>query len=250
MQSTITLGSTLALFSAMAVLAAIPSVSVLMVTTRSATLGLSHGVCTALGIVAGDLVFIGIALGGLSLVAHSLGDLAIPIQFLIRYGGGFYLIVLGVGLIRSGANPIGLKTHQKSSSQRSGDLRSGSRGSDPQLSNALGSGDRGSGTQDSNAQDSALLSSFLAGLSITLADQKATLFYLGFLPTFVDGDTVSRLDGAIIMTTAIGAVGGVKLIYAVMAHRVSGWINLKLRRRMTAIVGTGLILIGLWRCLF
>jgi threonine/homoserine/homoserine lactone efflux protein len=56
--------SVLALLGALVVLAAIPSLSVLVVATRSATLGFHHGALTTLGIVVGDCVFIAIALGG------------------------------------------------------------------------------------------------------------------------------------------------------------------------------------------
>ena len=53
-----TFSSIVALFSAMVVLAFIPSVSVLAVSTRSATSGFIHGVFTTLGIVVGDIIFI------------------------------------------------------------------------------------------------------------------------------------------------------------------------------------------------
>jgi threonine/homoserine/homoserine lactone efflux protein len=53
-----TWSSAIALCSAMVILAAIPSVSVLAVVTRSATFGFIHGVFTSLGIVAGDIIFI------------------------------------------------------------------------------------------------------------------------------------------------------------------------------------------------
>lgn len=63
-----TWGSTLALFGSLVVLAALPSLSVLAVVTRSASRGLWHGVCVALGIVLGDSLFILLALGGLALL--------------------------------------------------------------------------------------------------------------------------------------------------------------------------------------
>ncbi|HHJ14327.1 MAG TPA: LysE family translocator, partial [Gammaproteobacteria bacterium] len=43
------------LFAIMAALAAIPSTSVALVLTRSATLGLANGIAVATGIVIGDL---------------------------------------------------------------------------------------------------------------------------------------------------------------------------------------------------
>ena len=52
-------------------------------------------------------------------------------------------------------------------------------------------------------------SSFMAGLLVTLADQKAILFYLGFFPAFVDLQRIAPLDVAIIIAVTIVAVGGV-----------------------------------------
>lgn len=94
MQSSMTFSNGLALFSAMAILASIPSVSVLAVSTRSATFGLIHGVFTTMGIVTGDIIFILIAIGGLSLLAAKMGSLFI----LIKYCGAAYLIFLGIKL--------------------------------------------------------------------------------------------------------------------------------------------------------
>jgi len=145
-QSNLTPGSTAALFVAMVVLAAIPSVSVLTVSTRSAALGFRHGVLTAAGIVAGDLLFIAIALWGLSFLSDLLGNLT----FLIRYLGGAYLLWLGIKTVRARSAHLKSKISRISQS-------------------------------DSSASR---LSSFLTGLLITLADQKATLFYLGFFSSF------------------------------------------------------------------
>lgn len=86
-----------ALFTTMIVLAAIPSVSVLAVSARSAAYGFIHGVFTTIGIVVGDIIFIVLAILGLSVFAETMGSLF----FLIKYLGGTYLIWLGIGLWRS-----------------------------------------------------------------------------------------------------------------------------------------------------
>ncbi|HBE31774.1 MAG TPA: hypothetical protein DD990_10685, partial [Cyanobacteria bacterium UBA11368] len=49
---------------------------------------------------------------------------------------------------------------------------------------------------------SSLLSSFMTGLLITLADQKAILFYFGFFPAFLDISKISYLDTGIIIAIA------------------------------------------------
>ena len=161
----------------MIVLAVIPSVSVLAVSARAAAFGFTHGVFTALGIVAGDIVFILVAVYGLVFVADAMGE-----QFtLIKYIGGAYLIWLGISLWRADAR-----------ARNSDEIRQSTWGS-----------------------------SFLAGLLITLGDQKAILFYLGFFPAFIDLPMMTPMDTLIIVLTAILGVGGAKLVYAYLADRAS-----------------------------
>jgi threonine/homoserine/homoserine lactone efflux protein len=70
-------------------------------------------------------------------------------------------------------------------------------------------------------QQSSWSSSFLTGLLITLGDQKAILFYLGFFPAFIDLSTMTPADTLIIVLIAILGVGGAKLMYAFLADRAS-----------------------------
>ena len=133
-----TYSSTAFLLFAMAVLAAIPGVSVLTVSARSAAYGFTHGAFTALGIVIGDILFILLAIFGLAFLAESMGHLFVWLKYL----GGVYLIWLGITLWKPGAKIHAPENNTKSS----------------------------------------LLSSFFTGLLITLADQKAIFFYLGFFP--------------------------------------------------------------------
>lgn len=197
-----TFSNIFALFSAMVVLASIPSLSVLTVCTRSAASGFIHGVFTTIGIVLGDIIFIIIAIWGLSLLAETMGNLF----FLIKYLGGAYLIFLGIGLCRSQSKDV----------------------------------------QTEEVVKSSLLSSFMAGLSITLADQKATLFYLGFFPAFLDISQISYLDTSIIIATATVAVGGVKLIYAFMADRARLLFNPKTRKGINIAAGCVMIAVGVF----
>ena len=76
-------------------LAAIPSASVALVVTRSATLGVANGLAVAIGIVLGDLVFIGLAILGLSVVAETMGSLFM----LLKIAGGLYLLWFGFSLL-------------------------------------------------------------------------------------------------------------------------------------------------------
>lgn len=199
-----TLNSIIALFLAMVILASLPSISVLMVCTRAASGGFIHGVCTTLGIVLGDIMFILLAIWGLSFLAETMGGLFI----FIKYLGSAYLIFLGIELLRS-----------SSVNQQPDNL-------------AL------------VRVDNSLVSSFLTGLLITLADQKATLFYLGFLPAFIDITQISYQETLIIITVAIIAVGGVKLTYALMADKVSVYISAKTTQGIKVIASCLMMIIG------
>lgn len=79
-------------------LAVLPSASVALVVTRSATHGFPHGAAVASGIVIGDLIFVTLAVLGLSALAETGGGFMLSV---FRYLGGSYLIWLGLGLLRS-----------------------------------------------------------------------------------------------------------------------------------------------------
>lgn len=197
-----TFGSIVALFSAMVVMASIPSVSVLAVSTRSATFGFIHGVFTTLGVVVGDIIFIAIAILGLSLIAAKMGSLFV----FIKYLGGTYLIFLGIRLCRS----------------------------------------KMKGVETQEIVNASLLSSFLTGLLITLGDQKATLFYLGFFPAFFDVSKISYFDTAIVIAIATVAVGGVKLGYALMANRARFLIRPQINKGINIVAGSVMITVGVF----
>ncbi|WP_126311469.1 LysE family translocator [Delftia acidovorans] len=91
----------LSLFLAMIALAAMPSSSVALVVVRSATLGVRHGVATALGIVVGDLLFVVLAIVGLVAAVEVMGS----VFTVLRYVAAAYLIWVGVGLIRHRDQP-------------------------------------------------------------------------------------------------------------------------------------------------
>jgi len=107
------LSETLTLFSTMVVLAALPSTSVALVVTRSALLGMWHGVAVACGIVLADLFFVALVLFGLSAVAQTMGTLFL----LIKYAAAVYIVWFGISLLiknDTSAHPLHA-TMQKSS---------------------------------------------------------------------------------------------------------------------------------------
>lgn len=168
----------LSLLGIMALLAAIPSSSVLLVVSRASSAGFAHGVAAIAGIITGDLIFVLITLLGLSALAEAMGSFFV----ILRVAAGLYLIWFGVSLIRSTA-----KAKQVNSGPHSTNLTS----------------------------------SALAGLFLTLGDVKAIFFYASLFPVFVDVANITLLDTVIIICLTIVAVGGIKLLYAATAIRVS-----------------------------
>jgi len=197
---TLSLSALAALAGTMALLAAVPSISVLAVTARAAGGGFAQGAWTTLGIVVADLLFIVLAIFGLVLLVEALGELFV----LVRWLGAAWLVVLGVLLWR--AVPPG-------------------------------------GSAAVTAPPSRF-ASFLAGLLLTLADQKAILFYLGFLPAFVDLATLTLADAGLICGAAIAAVGGVKLVYAGLAARAGRTFGLRAGRWLNRLAAAVLVLVG------
>lgn len=91
------------------------------------------------------------------------------------------------------------------------------------------------------------LSNFLGGLLITLSDPKAILFYVSFLPAFLELSHVSILDTGIIMVIAIIAVGGAKLGYAYMADQSRLFLtSARAKQGINVIAGSVMISTGIF----
>lgn len=200
MESSVTIANMVALFGTMAALAAVPSVSVLVVSARSATSGFVHGVFTVAGIVVGDLLFILLAVFGLAILVEAMGNMF----FLVKYIGGTYLVWLGTVLWRA----------------------------------------REKTTEISDTTGSSLRSSFMIGLFITLGDQKAVLFYLGFLPAFIDPKAMSHFDIGAVMAITVLAVGGVKIAYAYAADRAGTTFGVRAGKTMNILAAWVMIAAG------
>ena len=191
------------LFGVMVALAALPSASVTLIVSRSATMGFMNGLAVSAGVVAGDLIFIVLAFYGLSVVAETMGSLFV----LVKIVGGLYLIWTGYSLFSKRERV--LITANQSSSKRG------------------------------------LAASFMAGLILTLGDVQAVMFYASLLPAFVDLSTVQSSDVVVLTLITVFGVGGVKIIYAIFAHKIASYAqntNMEIAARKTVgglMMGTG-----------
>jgi threonine/homoserine/homoserine lactone efflux protein len=101
-------------------------------------------------------------------------------------------------------------------------------------------------------QAAAARSAFLSGLLLTLGDQKALLFYLGFFPALIDLARLTWADALAVIAIAAVAVGGVKLGYAAVAAGAglalgAGWSAVLNHLAALLLLAPALILLaGLW----
>ncbi len=169
--------SAISLSAVMLALAAMPSASVALVVTRSATVGIRNGVAVAIGIVTGDLLFVLLAILGMSFLAEAMG----AFFSVLRMMGGVYLVWIGCGLLFS-RSAVAI--------------------------------------QATDCSASTLITSFSAGLLLTLGDVKAILFYASLFPSFVSMSSLNSADLLLIGVITVACVGGVKLAYAIAAERL------------------------------
>lgn len=96
------------------------------------------------------------------------------------------------------------------------------------------------------AMSPSLGSSFLAGFLITLADQKAILFYFGFFPVFLDLSILSYFEMLVIISITLLALSGAKLFYAYSANRLAGILDAKLQHGLQITAAITIMAAAVW----
>lgn len=165
------------------------------------------------GMPHGVATSVGIVLGDYVFIALCLSGLAFVADAMgsafvvIKYLGAAYLIWLGISLLRA----------------------------------------RGSRAEIATGAKKSVTSSLLLGLTTTLGNPKAILFYLSFFPAFLPLGSITAIDTLIIFVTVTIAVVGVMLMYAwATVHTRKLLQNRRESRAFNILGGSVLIGSGLW----
>jgi len=175
-----------------------PGPGVLYVVARSAEGGRPAGLASALGVGAGGLVHVAFAAVGLSaLLASSAAAFAA-----VKWAGVAYLAWLGLSRLLGGG----------------------------------GGGGGGGATSPADAGGSGLRSVFWQGVLVDVLNPKVALFFLAFLPQFVDPSGGPAWAQVLVLGLTFAAVGLVTdSLYALLSGAIAG----RLRRGGGAVGGWG-----------
>lgn len=98
----------------------------------------------------------------------------------------------------------------------------------------------------SQAANASSLASFSLGLSLTFADQKAVLFYLGFFPAFLNLSQLTHWDAGLVVLLALLAVGLPKVVYAYLAAHGFALLTTNKQTLIQKTISVFLTLVGLF----
>ncbi|MEZ9648114.1 LysE family translocator [Vibrio sp. 10N.261.52.C2] len=179
------LESAITFFIAMFVFGITPGPGVFAILARAMVQGWRKCVTLSLGMICSDLIYLALACFGLATIAEN-WSIAFEV---IRYVGAAYLIYLGYKMFKSLPEVQGSAELAAKQSQKSE------------------------------------LASFAQGFLISASNPKVILFYISFLPTFIDL-TVLRLQDIVLVSAlaSVALMSGLMLI-AVGAGRMAGLLK-------------------------
>ncbi len=157
------------------------------------------------------IVVMGIIAGDLIFMVMAIYGLAAVAEMMgslfnvVKYVGAAYLVWLGIGLLRAESKPVEVE----------------------------------------GVVEHSWRANFFTGLFITLGNPKVILFYLGFLPTFVDLAALTTLDVISIAVVISTVLGGAMLGYAFLAAKARNLFkDPKAERIMNRSAGSVMIATG------
>jgi threonine/homoserine/homoserine lactone efflux protein len=103
-------------------------------------------------------------------------------------------------------------------------------------------------SDESRTAEARLSRSFLLGASIALGNPKAILFHASIMPLILNLDTLTFVDGLLVVAVVISVNILTMGAYAALAGRASGWFRTPRRMRLmnrfagSAMIGTGALI--------
>ncbi|MEZ9836599.1 LysE family translocator [Vibrio sp. 10N.222.52.C3] len=179
------LESAITFFIAMFVFGITPGPGVFAILARAMVQGWRKCVTLSLGMICSDLIYLALACFGLATIAEN-WSIAFEV---IRYVGAAYLIYLGYKMFKSLPEVQGSAELAAKQSQKSE------------------------------------LASFAQGFLISASNPKVILFYISFLPTFIDLTVLRSQDIVLVSALASVALMSGLILIAVGAGRMAGLLK-------------------------
>ena len=180
------LESAITFFIAIFIFGITPGPGVFAILARAMVDGPKKCIMLAMGMIGSDVIYLILACLGLATIAENWSEVFTA----IRYLGASYLIYLGYKMIKSL----------------------------PQIKSDI--------QAETEAQkEKAMLASFTQGFLISASNPKVILFYISFLPTFIDLTVLTAQDIALVsVLSSIALMSGLMLI-AFGASRMAGMLK-------------------------
>ncbi len=187
-----------------------PGADTMYILGRSISGGKKSGILSALGIATGSLVHTILAALGLSVILAE-SEMAFNV---VKYLGALYLVYLGVMALRSKANPEEFNITQNGATDD---------------------------TQNSGRKI------YLSGILTNVLNPKVAIFYLAFLPQFIDpGFTGNPMFSFLLLGIAFTLTGTIWcLLLALFAARLANKIKNNYQIKIWLDRITGIVFIGL-----
>ncbi|MCG9676903.1 LysE family translocator [Vibrio sp. Isolate24] len=175
-----TVESAITFFIAMLIFSITPGPGVFAIVARAMVSGAKHCISLSAGMVASDVIYLLLACLGLAAIAENWATLFV----VIRYVGAAYLIYLGYKMIKAL----------------------------PQASEAI--------HQDQTPKAPSHIAGFVQGFLISASNPKVILFYISFLPTFMDLTVLNSQDITLAAVLSIVALMTGLMMIAIGAGRL------------------------------
>ncbi|GIC77972.1 LysE family translocator [Moritella sp. F3] len=178
--------SAVTFFIAIFIFGITPGPGVFAILARAMVEGPKKCIMLAMGMIGSDVIYLILACFGLATIAENWSE----VFTVIRYLGAAYLIYLGYKMIKA-------LPQIKSDIQAEADAQ----------------------------KEGAMLASFTQGFLISASNPKVILFYISFLPTFIDLTVLKAQDIALVsVLSSIALMSGLMLI-AFGASRMAGMLK-------------------------